>query len=258
MIYIYREAGSNGARDLSEELTNGARLRRTTGRRRLTQNDQIICWGQQFPNAPGRTLNNVPASSKLRDANQLRAAGIRTIQTRTARPVAPAGEVWIPRSNSHQGGNDLRRPPTSPDFWVLREAIVREFRVHSFLGRAIRSVVKVPRENFRNPSDWIRSWDSGWRMIWQDGAVRQRHRDIAHQAVSALGLDFGAVDIGELADGTLIVLEVNRAPGIEGSTLEAYANAIEGWASGTLAPREVVRDDVNARPRNARRRARRG
>lgn len=124
-------------------------------------------------------------------------------------------------------------------------------------------MVKVPREGWvventalgragRIASNWIRSWDSGWRMVWQEGAVKQRHRDIAHQAVSALGLDFGAVDIGELADGTLLVLEVNRAPGIEGSTLEAYANAIEAWASGNISPKAVVRDDVNARPRRRR------
>jgi hypothetical protein len=256
MIYIYREAGSNGARDLADELQNGARLRRTTGRRRLTANDQIICWGQQFPNAPGRTLNNVAPRSKYTQAELLRRAGIRTIQTSRTRPLQVHDQVWIPRTNDHQGGNDLRNPPRNPDFWVLRENIVREFRVHSFLGRSIRGVVKVPREGFRNPSEWIRSWDSGWRMIWQEGAIRQRHRDIAAQAVRALGLDFGAVDIGELSNGELIVLEVNSAPGIEGSTLEAYANAIEGWVAGSITPREIPSDDVNQRPRRRRERRR--
>jgi glutathione synthase/RimK-type ligase-like ATP-grasp enzyme len=46
-------------------------------------------------------------------------------------------------------------------------------------------------------------------------------------AVSALGLDFGAVDIiwNERED-KCYVLEVNTAPGLQGSTLENYANAI--------------------------------
>ena len=70
-------------------------------------------------------------------------------------------------------------------------------------------------------------------MISYDGeVVKQRHRDIAHQAIQALGLQFGAVDIGERADGSLLVLEVNRAAGVEGGTVEAYARAVRRWITG--------------------------
>lgn len=143
---------------------------------------------------------------------------------------APSAE-WLPRSNSHVGGNDLLHPPNSPDYWVKKENIRREFRVHSFLGQSIRAGVKVPREvDFPN-HDWIRSWQAGWRISYDGSTTRQRHRDLAASACRALGLQFGAVDIGELPDGRAIVLEVNRAPGLEGGTIAAYATAILQWTN---------------------------
>ena len=33
----------------------------------------------------------------------------------------------------------------------------------------------------------------------------------------------------ERADGSLLVLEVNRAPGLEGGTIDAYTDAIRQW-----------------------------
>ena len=51
-------------------------------------------------------------------------------------------------------------------------------------------------------------------------------------AVSALGLDFGAVDIIEDADGKLYVLEVNTAPGLEGQTLTLMAEALKELIDG--------------------------
>ncbi|MNV71557.1 Ribosomal protein S6--L-glutamate ligase [compost metagenome] len=53
---------------------------------------------------------------------------------------------------------------------------------------------------------------------------------IQHAAVDAcevLGLDFGAVDVALGKDGKVYVFEVNTAPGIEGTCLEAYVNAFK-------------------------------
>ena len=136
---------------------------------------------------------------------------------------------WLGRLNSHHGGNDLIDPSDNPDFYVKKVNITREWRVHSFDGRSIRAAEKVEREDFEGtPHPWIRSYDLGWRFSYRDGAVRQAHRDLAHRAVRALGLTFGAVDIGEV-DGNLIVIEVNRAPGLDGTTPERYARAIQRY-----------------------------
>ena len=148
-------------------------------------------------------------------------------------PRAPTPDLnWIGRLVNHIGGNDLLNPPARPDFWVKKENVVREYRVHSFKGRSIRAGMKTPRVGIEHPHEWIRSWDGGWRISYDGASIRQRHRDIAHAAIEALGLDFGAVDIAERADGSVFVLEVNRAPGLEGGTITVYANAIRAWMEG--------------------------
>ena len=148
-------------------------------------------------------------------------------------PIARVEAVvdWVGRNNDHVGGNDLLNPTTNPAYYSKKENFVQEFRIHSFLGRSIRAGVKVPREDM-TPHAWVRSWDGGWRMNYDGVTAQQAHRIIAHQACQALNLDFGAVDIGEKADGTLVVLEVNRAPGLEGGTITRYAGAINRWMSG--------------------------
>ena len=45
----------------------------------------------------------------------------------------------------------------------------------------------------------------------------------------ALGLDFGAVDIVINRDNQPVILEVNAAPGIQGTTLENYKKAVQRW-----------------------------
>lgn len=162
-------------------------------------------------------------------------------------PLPPPVE-WLARSRNHVGGSDLLSTRLIvPDYWVKREEIAREFRVHSFLGRSIRAGMKTVRDGlvpsqpgiavvsngYAHP--WIRSYDAGWRVSYDGDSVRQRHRDAAHAAVAALGLDFAAVDVAERPDGSVFVLEVNRAPGIEAGTIEAYARAITRWASAPAA-----------------------
>jgi hypothetical protein len=141
---------------------------------------------------------------------------------------------WLPRTNSHTGGNDLLKPPLSGqiDYYSRRESLSHEYRVHSFNGQSIRAGKKVPRPGVDTPHDWIRSWDGGWRISYDGVSIRNTHRELAHQAISALGLTFGAVDIGERQDGSLLVLEVNRAPGLEGGTVTAYAAAIQRLMEG--------------------------
>lgn len=134
---------------------------------------------------------------------------------------------WLPRSANHIGGTDLLHPPAHPDFWVKKENLVREFRIHCFEGKSIRAGVKGHRAGQR-AHDWIRSYDGGWTINYGGFSSTKPMRALAAKAVEALGLQFGAVDIGEKAEGGLIVLEVNRAPGLEGNTIVAYKNAING------------------------------
>jgi hypothetical protein len=159
----------------------------------------------------------------------------------TAREERTTAEGWIPRNRNHVGGNDLLTPPTTPDFWAKKLDVVEEYRIHSFFGRSIAAAIKDHRideewvRSGKTPHPWVRSWDGGWRVRYADFTPKQGARDVAHAAIKALGLDFGAVDVYKLADGTYGVFEVNRAPGIEGQTVEKYVSAVERWKSGELA-----------------------
>lgn len=143
-----------------------------------------------------------------------------------------ADGTWVGRTNNHIGGADLLHPPTTPDYFVKKLDLRREFRVHSFLGRSIRAGMKVRRDDFvGTPHAWVRSWDGGWRISYANdpNPVTNVIRELAHRAVAALNLQFGAVDIGEVGNGSFVVLEVNRAPGIEAGTPPKYARAIQEW-----------------------------
>lgn len=223
MIYIVRNRPSDGARSLAAALE----CRRVRGFKKikLTRNDKVVSWGEELSGLPCQVLNGAPLRSKYTDAVLLGKAGVPTIEVSKARK-----DGWLGRDNDHTGGLDLLDPTRNPDYYVKRENLVREYRVHSFMGRSIRAGIKKHREGFAKPHEWIRSWDGGWKISYDGESVKQRHRDVAHQALKALGLDFGAVDIGEKKDKSVVVLEVNRAPGLEGGTIEAYARAIREWA----------------------------
>lgn len=187
---------------------------------------------------------NDPVTAKLKDlenfikasANGTRdvikavlpAIGVRVsaIKKELDKPWAGSTD-WFGREDDHSRASDLITPPKKPDYWVKREEFVKEYRVHSFDGLSIRAGHKVIKAGFKNPSPWIRSWESGWDMDYS--GVKPPVREIAAKAVKALGLTFGAVDIGETAKGELVVLEVNRAPALDGGEIPAYVRAFERW-----------------------------
>jgi glutathione synthase/RimK-type ligase-like ATP-grasp enzyme len=107
-----------------------------------------------------------------------------------------------------------------------------EFRVHVFNGQVIDVQQKRKRNGVedegRNPR--IRNLANGY-VFCRDGIVEPDGlRDTAVRATAALGYTLGAVDVVyNEHHNRLAVLEVNSTPGLQGSTLESYANAIVGW-----------------------------
>jgi hypothetical protein len=245
-IWIYRDVNSDSARELVKAL-NGTRLRDASVDRRkskFTANfHRVVCWGKHLPNLghidPKFILNgSVPIRSKYEDTVILHKAGIPTVEVAKVRFQWEEGE-WLPRAAHHVGGDDLLNPTqTVPAYFSRKEDLEYEYRVHIFRGESIRAGVKIPRETYRNqdgserePHPWIRSWDSGWRISYT--GVKKPVRELAKSAITALGLDFGAVDIGQRRqDKSVLVLEVNRAPGVESGTIDAYVDAIKRWANG--------------------------
>jgi hypothetical protein len=130
----------------------------------------------------------------------------------------------IGRSFKHQCASDLLHN-TGRDYYTQKLPFTHEVRIHIFQGLAIHSGLKVKRDDIAH--EWIRSSASGWKLDYSKaGSIKQSRRDLAKQAVAALDLDFGAVDIGIVQNGAAAVIEVNTAPGVEGSTIDAYVRHI--------------------------------
>ena len=102
----------------------------------------------------------------------------------------------------------------------------REYRVHIFKGRSIRISRKEFTEDGSNQYTTAKPGDIKLRRV----------REAAKAAVSAVGLDFGAVDILARGDNNeeVFVLEVNAAPGLGGSMPRLYANIFQKWKNGEL------------------------
>ena len=102
-----------------------------------------------------------------------------------------------------------------------------EYRVHIFQGEAIDIQQKRKSFSRHTISNGIRNHASGWVYTRDNCNPPSELVTASIEAVKLLGLDFGAVDIGHrIRDNKFFVFEINTAPGLEGSTLIAYANAI--------------------------------
>lgn len=250
-VHVYCNRPSEGAVLLAKEL-GGMKLSRFDGmnflrkgkRLTLAEGDFVVAWGAPLSEMDGVGVINGERKYFLKGAAAIMFlnSGVPTVRAYSSNPTGLGLDVWLPRLNNHVGGNDLLNPPTNADFWVAKEDLVEEYRIHSFAGRSIRAGVKVPREGFPNPHSWIRSFDGGWKINYDNFKSTKEMRALAHKAVKVLGLTFGAVDIGKRRDGKLIVLECNRAPGLEGNTIGAYASAIKRFVAEAIANPETEDD----------------
>ena len=105
---------------------------------------------------------------------------------------------------------------------------LKEFRCHVAFGNVIDIQEKRRRSEASTPADnRIRNAHTGWVYCRGEIIEPTGIREIAVSAIAALGLDFGAVDViyNQKKDQCL-VLEVNTACGLEGTTLTNYVNLI--------------------------------
>lgn len=104
-----------------------------------------------------------------------------------------------------------------------------EFRIHVVGGRVIDATRKVAAAG-REPTNWqIRSHDNGFIFQRQGTDTHRGYPKSCEQALIAMrasGLYFGGVDvIYNQREDKAYVLEINSAPGIEGTTVAKYAEA---------------------------------
>lgn len=109
-----------------------------------------------------------------------------------------------------------------------------EYRVHVFGGEVIDFVKKKKmtdetiKERGFEYDNTIRNHDKGWVFAREDVELPDSAALSALNAIKAVGLDFGAVDliVRDKDPKTAYVLEINTAPGLEGTTLERYSERI--------------------------------
>jgi hypothetical protein len=190
------------------------------------------------------------ASSKIRTLERLNSVESSVIppfrtDVREVALLVAQGESWVARTldrASSGRGIELMTPASIqngiPRASVYVKAIDkrREYRVHvgRFAGQSrildvTRKIRRPGVDDTNRPFVW--NHDNDFIFV-RNGVNRDTiPRSLlmnAIRAVQALGLNFGAVDIvvprgGRIVEAASYVLEVNTAQGMEGTTLEAYA-----------------------------------
>lgn len=220
----------------------GKVIKREGSKYRRKKGHTIINWGNSHPAPAGIDLNQpaavATAVSKMRTFRALEAAGVPTVTWTQDQTVA---QQWAVEEKVV--GRDIDNGRTAAGITLYRKGSQigkhlfysryfrkqRELRVHVFCGRVIFEQEKLREKSTDDHDPYIRAHGRGWNFAFKHLAERpipEEVRQAALGAVKALGLDFGGVDLG-WNDGRVVVFEVNTAPGLENSTLQAYVNAIE-------------------------------
>ena len=203
----------------------------------------MVNWGAGRDFAPARTLNHPEAVSrsvdKLEALQEMSHFGTSVVPFTTSKRQAEAwqreGRVVMARKllKASEGRGIIVVEPQGrlPDAPLYTKYIKKqgEYRVHVFNGRVIDKQQKVlPRNHGGARNFFIRNSQNGFIFI-RGGIETPRDCEVQGiRAVESLGLDFGAVDV-IWGGRNAYVLEVNTAPGIEGTTVLSYAEAIRNY-----------------------------
>lgn len=122
-------------------------------------------------------------------------------------------------------GTRRKRAATHFMEYISKERAPREYRVHIFQGKSIRISEKL--------FGLIGETAQGLYITGKPKHNVNHVRQAAKDAVAAVGLDFGAVDV--LANDTECwVLEVNAAPGLGGSMPKLYLENFKKWYEDSI------------------------
>lgn len=122
-------------------------------------------------------------------------------------------------------GTELPKAPLYVQYIPKKD----EYRVH-VIGQSIIAVQRKARNRDVEAPNWqVRNHANGFVFVRNEVNPPELVLDVSRRAITALGLDFGAVDvIWNEKKGGAYVLEVNTAPGLEGQTITDY---VEGFRS---------------------------
>jgi Glutathione synthase/Ribosomal protein S6 modification enzyme (glutaminyl transferase) len=212
--------------------------------------DLLIRWGSRRPMPyASKILNHSEAirqaSDKIRTMRALQEAGIRTVpwfEDWESAKRACDNTIIFGRTRQGMQGQGIRIydplllhngvypvEPRLPDQWYsLYREPTREVRLHVVDGEVVRlqgKYLDFPEDQQRQP--FVRNFRTGYRFRAPRRDVHMSRKEMAIEAVRALGLTFGAVDMLLFGGGQpAMILEVNSAPACSPLTAESYAEAI--------------------------------
>jgi glutathione synthase/RimK-type ligase-like ATP-grasp enzyme len=107
----------------------------------------------------------------------------------------------------------------------------REWRVHVFRDKVVSIVEKKKRSDWTGPSNSkIRNLENGYVFCQEfelSSSLKERIEQLALKASGVCASDFKGVDLAyNEANDDLFIIEVNSAPGIEGTNVEKYGKAV--------------------------------
>lgn len=238
--YVYsHNPGSKSGRVIAD-LLGCARIKHKGSAFRGAPRKAVINWGASYHRLPPevqkcRVINKTGSINKLEAFNKLSRRGISippyTEDKKEARAWQKRGFDVVERHKllGHSGqGIRLCAPPDELKDAPLYTRYVkkeREFRAHTFIkdGTVVAIIHEKKGKNGKEKNWQIRNHANGFVYTRDPVDVPDCIKYLAYDAIYALGLDFGAVDIiynNHEAKG--YVLEVNTAPGMDGVTKDVY------------------------------------
>lgn len=214
-----------GLRTVASEWGRGrAALRAAAG----YDDGLLINWGvkltqrEQTRMADTGMLNRLAGMDKRTQMTMLHGAGVTIPPTYGIGHGIPDGVRRIRKHIQSSGGQGVRvlgdNEPDAVDADHIVQALVdkrAEFRVHVWRGKVLCTTRKYPDGNAPNQHIWNHGNGYVQKTVTKMGDLMDDTlAHVATSAVTALGYDFGAVDIAMAKDGTMYVLEVNSAPSL--------------------------------------------
>jgi glutathione synthase/RimK-type ligase-like ATP-grasp enzyme len=231
---------SQGAKDIAQALDTKRII--PGGSYRPSIKTIVLNWGNSNPMFSTQNWINKPeavsnATNKLKAFKVFKPNNISIPEFTTDKVVAQA---WLVSKNkvvarhklcgTNGEGIEIVKPGESlpnVQLYVKYQKKDKEFRVHVFNKKVIDITEKRRRSGFEGDRNaYVRNLANGWVFCRGDVNPIDEVKTEAIKAVSALGLDFGAVDVIQYS-GKAYILEVNTAPGLEGMTLTRYVSAIK-------------------------------
>ena len=238
ILLPYKMGSSSGRALKGALLAEGVRcFRKRQEDAFVTRNNDLIIYlgGTNYiPNLRGRILNanRSLAQNKL---NAFRALeGLSVVPWTTDKNVAAEWDTCVIRHNltghSGQGIEIVEKGQPIPNAPLYTKYVKKtyECRIHVFNGSVIDAQIKKRRADVEETNNLVRNIHTGWVYCREGFEAPEVGKQLAIQACAALNLDFGAVDlIYNQHYNQFYILEVNTAPGLEGTTLANYVKAIK-------------------------------